>query len=74
MSQTLDQLRKLPPGLKRHAALRAYIEEGEAKLRAARALCDEDLRIAAAEHGKAGAARVAGVSLSTVKLAVGRRS
>lgn len=74
MSQlkTLDQLRQMQPGLARVAAIAAYIEQGEAKMRDARKLRDEDLRLLAAEHGPTKAARQAGVSLSTVKLAVGR--
>lgn len=73
MTYTLDQLRKRKPGLDRLADLNAYIEQGEEKIRAARVLRDEDIRTLAADHGKAAAARMAGVSLSTVKLAVGRR-
>jgi hypothetical protein len=69
----LDQIAQRPPGLERAEALSAYIKVGEEKLRAARALRDEDFRALAALHGKAGAARLAGVSLSTIKLSVGRR-
>lgn len=69
---TLDELSKRSPGAKRLADLTEYIAQGEAKLRDARVLRDEDLRVLAAEHGKTKAARLAGVSLSTVKLAVGR--
>jgi hypothetical protein len=74
MSHTFDELSKRKPGLDRLADLTAYIEQGEAKIRAARALRDEDLRKLADQHGKAAAARMARVSLSTVKLAVGRRA
>lgn len=62
----------MKPGLSRIAAVAEYIEQGEAKIRDARKLRDDDLRDLAAEHGPAKAARLAGVSLSTVKLAVGR--
>jgi hypothetical protein len=72
VSHTLEQLGKRKPGPDRLADLTAYIEQGEEKLRAARVLRDEDLRALAAKHGKAAAARMAGVSLSTIKLAVGR--
>lgn len=74
MSHTLDELSKRKPGPDRLADLTAYIGQGEAKIREARALRDQDLRALAEKHGKAAAARMAGVSLSTVKLAVGRRS
>lgn len=72
MGYTLDDLSKRTPGAERLGALTEYIAAGESKLRDARVLRDEDLRVLAAEHGKAKAARMAGVSLSTVKLAVGR--
>lgn len=69
---TLDELLKMAPGLARAEAIRAYIEAGEQKIREARRLRDADLRTLAAEHGPAKAARLTKVSLSTVKLAVGR--
>lgn len=59
-------------GAARAEALAEYIAGGEAKLREARCLRDEDLRVLAAERGPSATARLAGVSLSTVKLAVGR--
>jgi hypothetical protein len=69
---TLDELRKMSPGSDRALAIAAYIKAGEQKLRDARKLRDDDLRALAAQHGPAKAARLAKVSLSTVKLAVGR--
>lgn len=69
---TLDELRKMAPGLARAEAIRDYIAAGEDKLREARRLRDADLRALTAEHGPAKAARLARVSLSTVKLAIGR--
>ena len=72
-ASTLQELKAMAPGAVRAAAIREYLDAGEAKLRAARILRDEDLRVLAAKHGPSEAARRAGVSLSTVKLAVGRR-
>lgn len=69
----LDGLRAMVPGVERLEAIAAYIAAGEEKIRDARGLRDADLRALAAEHGPAKTARMAGVSLSTVKLAVGRR-
>lgn len=63
----------MPPGMDRVQAINAYIASGEEKLREARKLRDEDLRVLAKRFGPSQAARSAGVSLSTVKLAVGRR-
>lgn len=63
----------MKPGATRAVAINEYIANGEAKLREARKLRDEDLRVMAENHGPSKAARQAGVSLSTVKLAVGRR-
>jgi hypothetical protein len=62
----------MKPGAARAEAIAEYLAAGEAKLRDARLLRDEDLRALAAEVGKSEAARRAGVSLSTVKMAVGR--
>lgn len=70
--KNLDQLRAMKPGLDRIHAIAAYIEQGEARLRDARRLRDHDLRALAADIGPARTAREANVSLSTVKLAVGR--
>lgn len=63
----------MKPGGPRAAAIAEYIAGGEEKLREARRLRDEDFRALAAEHGPSKAARLAGVSLSTMKIAVGRR-
>jgi hypothetical protein len=54
-----------------HAAER-YIARGLEKIREARALRDADLRALVAEHGASQTARLAGLSLSTVKLVKGR--
>lgn len=72
-ARTLQELKSMKPGVPRAEAIAEYIAAGEAKLREARCLRDDDLRTLAAEHGPANAARRAGVSLSTVKLAVGRK-
>lgn len=69
----LHELKAMSPGLARAEAIGEYLAAGEQKLREARRLRDEDLRTLAAAHGPSEAARRSGVSLSTVKLAVGRR-
>lgn len=69
----LHELKAMAPGAARAAAIREYLEAGEAKLREARLLRDEDLRVLAGAHGPSKAARMGSVSLSTVKLAVGRK-
>jgi hypothetical protein len=69
---TLDELRRMKPGTDRVKAITEYIEQGEAKIADARKLRDADIRALAAEHGPAQAARMSGLSLSTVKLVRGR--
>lgn len=69
---TLEQLRKLRPGPERIRAISEYIALGEEKISDARKLRDEDVRTLIAEHGPAEAARMSGLSLSTVKLIKGR--
>ena len=69
---TLEQLRKLRPGPERIHAISEYIALGEEKISDARRLRDEDVRALVAEHGPAQAARLSGLSLSTVKLIKGR--
>lgn len=63
----------MSPGADRAAAIAEYLRAGEEKLREARKLRDEDLRVLAEKFGPSEAARRAKVSLSTVKLAVGRK-
>lgn len=70
----LAEVAALVPGVERHLATMAFIETWEQNVAQARAVRDDDLRALAAEHGKAAAARMAGVSLSTIKLAVGRQA
>lgn len=72
-SRNLQELKTMAPGAARATAIAEYIASGEAKLREARRLRDEDCRVLAGEHGPSEAARRAQVSLSTVKLAVGRK-
>lgn len=71
-SSQLQTFEAMSAGLVRGQALDAYIADGEAKLREARRLRDEDYRAVAAKVGKSAAARAFGVSLSTIKNAVGR--
>lgn len=69
---TLDALRALPPGPARIAAADAYIAARQDAIRAARAVRDADIRDLITDVGPAEAARVAGRSLSTIKLIRGR--
>ena len=69
---TLDELRRMKPGTDRIQAISDYIAQGEAKIADARRLRDTDVRTLAQEHGPAKAARMSGLSLSTVKLLRGR--
>jgi hypothetical protein len=69
----LQELKAMAPSAARAESINAYIAAGEAKIREARRLRDEDLRVLAAAHGPSKASRMVGVSLSTVKLAVGRK-
>lgn len=70
--RTLAALRDLPPGPERIAAADAYISEREEAIREARAIRNADIRALVAEHGPAAAARMTGLSLSTVKLVRGQ--
>lgn len=69
---TLDTLHAMPSGVERYRAVQAYIAAGEAKVREARRLGDADLHALRDEHGPTEAARLAGVSVSTVNRAAGR--
>ncbi len=70
--RNLQQLEAMSPGATRAEAIAEYLKAGEEKLRQARRLRDEDLRVLAAEHGPSEASRLAKVSLSTVKNAIRR--
>lgn len=63
----LDELRAIADVAGRVKALNSYIENGEEKIRDARRLRDEGIRALVETYGPAEAARLAGVSLSTVK-------
>lgn len=71
--RTLDELRAIKDPAARVRAADQYIAMGEEKVREARRIRDNDLRALAEKHGPAQAARLSGRSLSTVKLARGRR-
>ncbi len=70
--RNLQQLEVMAPGAARAEAIADYLKAGEEKLRAARRLRDEDLRVMAAKLGPSETARQANVSLSTVKNALRR--
>ncbi len=70
--RTLKELRDLPPGPERIAAARAYIAERENAISEAMAIRNADIRALIAEKGLAEAARMTGLSLSTVKLVKGQ--
>jgi hypothetical protein len=70
--RTIDELKAVADPGARITAAALYIENGEAKIREARHIRDTAIRALAEAHGPAEAARLAGVSLSTVKLVRGR--
>lgn len=70
--RNLTELRALPPGPERVAAADQYIAERKAAIEEARAIRNADIRDLVAEHGPAAAARMTGLSLSTVKLVRGQ--
>lgn len=70
--QTLANVRAVKDVEARIRAATAYIEAGEAKLREARRIRDQDVRALVANVGPAEAARRSGLSLSTVKTIKGR--
>jgi hypothetical protein len=65
--RNLEELRAVPDRVDRIQAASEYITNGLAKIAEARAIRDSDIVALADEHGPAEAARMAGVSLSTVK-------
>lgn len=70
--RNLTELRDMPSGPERIAAADQYIAEREDAIKEARAIRNADVRALVAEHGPAAAARMTGLSLSTVKLVRGQ--
>ena len=68
----LQELRRMAPGIERIQAADAYIAEREQAIEEARKLRDADIRTLIELHGPAKAARLAGRSLSTIKIIRGR--
>lgn len=63
----LDELRAMPPGPERVAAVQAWIPVQRDLIKQARRLRNADVRALCAEHGPAETARMLGMALSTVK-------
>lgn len=69
---SLDEVRAIRDIEDRILAATAYIKRAEAKAAEARKLRDADVRALVAKHGPSEAARMAHLSLSTVKVIKGR--
>lgn len=70
--RNLAQLRDMPAGPDRIAAAGEYIAEREGAIEEARKIRNADIRALVAEYGPSAAARMTGLSLSTVKLVKGQ--
>jgi DNA invertase Pin-like site-specific DNA recombinase len=71
--RNLDEVRAVKNRVARIKAAGTYIEHGTAKIREALKIRDDDIRALIDAYGPSEAARLAGVSLSTVKLVSGRQ-
>jgi len=70
--RNLEELRAVSDGVARVRAAQAYLALGEEKLSEARKLRDDAVRALVEEHGPAEAARLTGLSVSSVKAIRGR--